>query len=259
MEDFETLSNNSKAATKSGVDNAKISPEIETAFSQDPAFLNEKVVLTVSTIAPCGKIAVERAVDINGKYTTAEAAVNWVKYDIQKDIVAGQPVTYDFTPDALGIFGFRAHYISAGCKGYSNEFLLTNITVIKRCTGLSLDAKLVGSNHLGDGLYRFTVEYKVNTCGETYTMGKLQGGLTAIASLQSTIPVNPTIKNTNKNTVITFREDAVKGEKVYTVIFEKKLTGLAPFELTGDWSFEGTDAAGMVSKVGYNNKIVFTP
>ena len=233
-----------------------VAPTIAIASSVDPqpAFYGEEVTLYVATDATCGQIALERATVLAPGDTT------WTALGSPKDVVDGQPLSFLFTPDALGYIGFRAHYTpSGGCKGFSQVKSPTyKLLVIKKCEGLKLEAKLISAKREAEtNVFRFTAQYTISTCDETYTDGKLQGGLTAIASLESTNPASATVRQTNQNTIISWEESSLKGERIYTVTFTKELIGEAPYELTGNWSYKAYDKNGVLQTVGYDNALSF--
>lgn len=231
----------------------KQDPTLLLEFSTNPAYLGEEMTISVGTNADCGQVSVERASIVNGDSV-------WTAISSPKPAVAGTPIVFSFTPDVTGEIAFRAHYTpSGGCTTWSEAKSTTyKLLVKKRCEGLKLDAKLVSAKRQAESnIFLFTVQYTVNTCDETYTNGKLQGGLTAIATLDSKNPDNAEVRLTNKNTIITWEEESLKGEKVYTVVFTKEIKGEAPYELTGNWSFKAYDKNGVLQTVGYDNALSF--
>ena len=231
----------------------KQDPVLLIEFSSNPAFLGEEMTISVGTNSTCGQVSVERASIVNGDSV-------WTAISAPKPAVAGQPITFSFIPDVTGEIAFRAHYTPAGgCDGFSEAKSITyKLLVKKRCEGLKLEARLVSAQRQAESnLFLFTVTYTINTCDETYTDGKLQGGLTAIASLQSKNPEGATVRLTNQNTIISWEEASLKGEKVYTVVFTKEIKGTAPYELTGNWSYKAYDKNGVLQTVGYDNALSF--
>lgn len=236
-----------------------VTPTLAISFSANPVKAGTEITISVTTDADCGKITIERAVDANGNYTTSALAADWEEY-ASKDVVPGVPTDFLYTPDTEGWYGFRAHFIPSSCGGtFKSCFASGDLEVLPACDGLSLEAELVSAELLGDGSHQFTVKYTVDACSDTYTNGKLQGGLTATALSLPPSPIYSDIKYTNQNTVLTWLEPTFSGKKEYLVVFKKILTGSAPYKLTGNWSFKAYDSNGVLVTVGYDNEISYTP
>lgn len=133
------------ASSRFNPSNTQPSAGVTAEFSKDPATPGETVQLVINTTASCGKLMVERAVNGNGDFTSAENAVDWIDYSMNID-ATGSAINVPYTTTDIGIWGFRVHYISSGqgCN-YANEFIELNLTVEAACAGLSLSRELVSA------------------------------------------------------------------------------------------------------------------
>ena len=242
-----TFSPDYSTTSRINPNNQKPGPGLTAIFSEDPVKAGETVYFNIDVATTCGKMHVERAVDANGNYTTKENAVGWEDY-VTNIEVTGSTISVPFTTSEVGVFGFRAHYIASGRCDYSNEFYEVNLTVIAACQGPALTGELVSALDKGNNMYEFTVTYTVEACANTYTNGKLQGGLTAFVGQPTLSSSNGAVTETrdlNNNYVVIFKNNEVTGTNTYTVVFTKIVTGASGTnQLTGDWSFSANDADG---------------
>jgi hypothetical protein len=240
--------------------NLAAAPYSNLSFSQNPAPVGTVVTVSGSltsdpNIPVCGTLRLEQAVDALNQPTSAALAVNWVPVASLPDGTVGT-VSYDYVTTAAGAYGFRLHFIpNNGCQGQAYrgspapgfDLIVTEQT----CAGLSVAASSAGDN--GDGT--LTVCFVVNTCGDTYTNIKLQGGLTANASALVT---DGAVKITNKTPVINWKETSLTGTKTYCVTFKQTLKGTPPYKVTGAWSVVGTKD-GVTTKSDYTAPVTFFP
>ena len=233
----------------------KVVPEMTISFNPDPAVKGEDVTVTGTFsveqgIVPCGKLQL---------HMSSDGGVTWGMIGQEKEIsAADQQVTYTFQPTSTEAdkYQFKLHYIAAGCEGYeqgwSGIFLLD---VVEPCSGFTFEGSLIGDPvPAGGGLYEFTVQYVVNTCGVEFDKLKIQGGLTNATNIVEATPQDNGnvdyqnwIPGGSKNWINRWIETAPSGllhtnERVYTVRFTKAYAGSGPVELTGGWSVTLTKA-----------------
>lgn len=108
--------------------------------------------------------------------------------------------------------------------------------------GTALNGSVTSATDLGDGWWRFTVEYTFST-EEAQTGVKTQGGLTAGGNQgvrNVSASAGATIRYTNNNAVINWVDDFAEcSAKTYSVTFERVFSGSGV--ITGTWSSKLAD------------------
>jgi len=253
----------SATAGKAGIGSSNLSgddvaPGLQVTFNPSPATEGQTVTVTGSfdgstTVPDCGKLELQQKV--NGQWVSAGDPV---------DVTAtSHEVTYQFTPVTVGedVYEFRVHYIVAGCQGFDNSFSGSYfLDVEAACHGLTLTGNVVSAVPAENGLYLFTVNYTVNTCGIEYTYLKTQGGLTAWSTdvVSTTPPATVTAvgNSSHPNSIIKWEENVpFSGSKTYSVTFKKAWSGSGPVELTGTWSVTATNNGVEVARVEFDGII----
>ena len=246
-----TFSPDYSTTSRINPNNQKPGPGLTSEFSESPAKVNDDVYLNINTAATCGMIQLFRAVDANGEFTTVEDAIDWVKVGDNLD-VNGSTLSVPVPTSDEGTWGYEVRFIASGGPGgncpYNKQEVQLNLTVIAACQGPALTGELVSTQDKGNNMYEFTVTYTVEACANTYTDGKLQGGLTAFVGQPTLSSSNGAVTETrdlNNNYVVIFKNNEVTGTNTYTVVFTKIVTGASGTnQLTGDWSFSANDADG---------------
>jgi hypothetical protein len=219
---------------------ANVDPSLIVVFDPTTAIQNQPVTVkggfdasTGVAVPDCGSLRLFQKID-----------GNWVKKadaDVTADV---HEVDYQFTPTVAGedVYEFRIQYVAGNCSGFSETFSNSYfLDVISECHGLSISGKATATPAEA-GMYYFTVNYTVNTCGVEYTHLKTQGGLTAWSTDVSNTSEGADYwevgNSDHPNTIIKWEEtSALPGNtKTYSVTFKKAWSGSGPVTLTGTWS-----------------------
>lgn len=224
--------------------------KLSLTFSNSPATVGAAVTVFAEVIPNPGEgtIRIQRAKDATGNYTTVSLAADWVTIEEESVTTTDNLADYTYTPDATGMYGFRAQYVPKGGSGYGAQMSTANLEVVQACTEkLSLmgeaKATLISGN-----LYSIEVIYTVAACENLEDL-KLQGGITAHSAFGTTSPTTASIRETGKgNAVVTWEGINITGgaTKTYKVTFEKELKTAGTHTVTGDWSVKGYDASGNI-------------
>ncbi|NDK56745.1 hypothetical protein [Pontibacter fetidus] len=227
---------------------AKESLTLSLSFSDNPVKVGSEVTVT-AVVMPNpneGVIRIQRAVDALGNYTTVALATDWLTVDEETVTTTDAMASYTYTPDAVGMFGFRSHYIPKGGSGYGATMSTADLEVIAACTGKLTFTGEAKATQLSGNLYRIEATYTLAAC-EDFTNLKLQGGNTAHTTYVEAIPIATAARETgNGNVVTTWEGINMTGgtTRTYKVIFDKELKSAGTHTVTGDWSVKGTDASG---------------
>jgi len=221
-------------------------PAMEITFNPTVGVVGEDVVVT-GTLLPnadnkmpdCGMLQLQQW--INNE---------WVNVGMEKEISSNvNEVTFTFKPQVAGedAYQFQLHYVANGndCKEFDGGFSETyHLKVVEACKGLDITGKVVGEpTSIGGGLFEFTVQYEVSTCGLEFNKLKVQGGLTnATEVLNTTTPIgyDTWVPGGSLNNILRWQESSTSplstDKRIYTVHFTKAYSGSGTIELTGEWS-----------------------
>ena len=218
-----------------------VAPSLIVTFDPSTAVVNQAVTVTASfdatsgvAVPDCGKLQLRQR--INGIMEKV------ADVDVSSSV---HEVSFQLIPTIVGddAYEFDVHYIAGNCAGFkqtmSESFFLD---VVSACTGLSIEGVASAIPAEGEpGLYDFTVNYTVNTCGIEYDFLKTQGGVTAWTTDVTTLPATtswPVGQSNHPNTITKWEETyPLEGNsKTYTLKFRKAWSGTGTVEITGKWS-----------------------
>ncbi|PVY36588.1 hypothetical protein [Pontibacter virosus] len=226
-------------------------PPIETGLTL--TFSPEEVEIGSSTIIEAtfaarptsGELRIQKP---NGY--DAEGKIIWLNLEVFNMETAKGPFTYEFSSNEVGIYQFRAHYVTMGSGFKTSEDIGSVEFVNTQCTE-GLTAAVTSATPLGNNKYEITVTYTLITC-DTYSKFKIQGGLTSNAY---NVTSNGNITKTggdkgNGNHIINWEKDFIsKGTHTFAVKFEQVLNGNT--EITGDWNASADDLLYTFPKIYY--------
>lgn len=238
----------------------QIDPQMTLVAVPNPTFVGEEITVTGTVYADCGKVRLQEWLQdpstlIWGWAPGVEDGSGFI------DVTSSPFVITKIFIGELGTHTFRLQYIGsgAGCE-YGTSFSPSLDVVVNQveCEGrLSIAPELVKEEVLGNGNYRFTVQYHVKAC-EDFTNVKTQGGLIAGCT---NVVTDGLMKITKQNTIINWTEPTMPAStnKTYQVIYERKFKGAGvTYDITGAWSAKGWDVNGIEVIAGYNNKLQYT-
>jgi len=188
------------------------------------------------------------AVDLDN---LASLGISWIDPD------TGLPVTLKNATCDNTTIGFQSHYVGGGGQVHADEHSSAGTPLTIECDecGTSENLTLSEGSLLGPSevvaplgntcwTYTFTVE---NCTDSNLTNVKVQGGTSGWTSLSSATATKgtPTIKNNNKNSIITWIGDLAVGESVDITVrvcgsLKGSACGTTQF-LSGPWSAAYTD------------------
>jgi hypothetical protein len=221
-----------------------VTPVLNVVFDPAAAVAGQPMSVTAtfsSTPVPdCGKLQLflkENGTWVKKAEATLSATVHEAVFSSFVPTVAGQDV-----------YEFKVHYVAGGCPGFNQVqtegFFLD---VAEACTGLTLQGAVASAVPAAEpGMFYFTVNYTVKTCGVQYDNLKTQGGLTAWSTDVSNVSDGGqywAVGNSSHPNTVTKWEESLSlpgNTKTYSITFKKAWSGSEPVTLTGNWSTKAT-------------------
>jgi hypothetical protein len=241
-----------------GCKNDMLEDDLKASSSKNVEVISGNLGVTISP----NPVLVGQSVTITGTRTGLSGTLSLQEKISGSWVTVTNPLTIN--PAALADNGrqFRAYNVftpSISAPSIINTSQVITLSVNAACTEFTLTPETVQATEGANNLWTFTTVYTIQTCDRAVNGIKLQGGLTAGATLVSTSPTGSS-RSTRQNTIVSWDAGnmAANSTKVFTVEYTKTIAPLTCGEIhnvTGDWSAKGRYADDNSAAVaGYSNE-----